>query len=551
LKPQIVGRKLGFAYRNVAVPVNDTRDQYSAVRGVVRRLLIETPKPDPREIREFRSFVRIYLRRAMHRYGLRPLSRVKTFDEWVANINHPDWRKTELREAEELLHLGLSNRQKFKSEYHGKIEFYEGFKENRGICARVDPAKVMFGPAISSIEDAVYSKIPEFVKHIPIVKLAKRISERCRRFGPEHIIATDYTSFEGHFNPDLMKACECQLYRFMLKHADPSLAETICAVISGKNVVESKTLNFSVQGCRMSGDMMTSLGNGFTNLMIIKYLSKKLKFDMEGFVEGDDGLFLIKGQVPNAGHYEKLGFTVKMDVFLDAHVASFCGQVFDPESGDLIIDPVYVSATLGWTLSEQKHGGPKVMAGLLRSKAISLAYSAPSCPVVQSLARKLLSLTTGVVARRETFHGHQDWWQHRLLGDSVVLSDDIFDRLSSPPTPSARQVMADVFHISVDDQILLEKHIDSLVDLSDWSHPVLDRLMNSSYFRFYEENVRSFAVGSSMSDPFSPDEDWLTVVDVRGLSWSPQDGPDAAKNKLQHLASGGRYPSYVPVVRDV
>lgn len=518
-KKQFIARSLGLDYVGAAVPVNDNQDQYSLARGVCRRLLLKTPEIDVRLMREFRTFVRRYLRVISRRYGLVPLDAVKSFDEWVDNINHPEWRKQELREAKLRVDQGVPPRDLFVNKFHGKIEHLEGAKENRGINARCDEAKVLFGPAISSIEDAVYRRIPEFAKHVPVCQLPKRIEEECAALGTDTIIATDYTSFEGHFSPMLIRSCEGQLYHHMLKHVAPDLATTLVRVLSGVNRCESRRLTFSVQGCRMSGDMMTSLGNGFTNLMIIKFLGAKLGFTFRGFVEGDDGLFVIHGPVPDPSWYQRLGFTVKMDVHKKPHVASFCGQVYDPDTCELVVDPIYTCLTVGWTLADQRHGGPMVLKSLLRAKGISLAYQAPRCPVVGALARMILRLTTGVEHKFETFHGVRDWWQTRLLGDNVSLSDDIASRLSIGPSIGAREVCERVYGVSVEDQVELERYFDGMTTIRPWSHSVIDKSINPVYRRYYELCVQDFSAGELVSSVHDAEFDWADVADVRGRSY--------------------------------
>lgn len=514
-----LARSLGCHYNGMCVPINDPSDQYSLARGVCRRLLLETPVVDKSLLREFRTFVRRYLHVVSRRYGLMPLSSIKTFDEWIDGLNHPDWRKSELRAAKVRVDEGVDPRARYKNKFHGKVEHLEGPKENRGINARVDEAKVEFGPAISSIEAEVYSKIPEFAKHIPVCELPARIAERCQVFGADKVVATDYTSFEGHFCPELIRACEGQLYHYMLKCIDPGLAARIVSVIGGTNVCESKLLTFSVEGCRMSGDMMTSLGNGFTNLMIFKFLSRKCGFEHEGFIEGDDGLFLVRGAAPDSSWYSRLGFNVKIDIHTDPSTASFCGQVFDSGTGDIVIDPVYTALTIGWTMSDQRHSSPRKLLGLLRAKAISLAYQAPGCPVVGALVRALMRLTEGVDPIDPTYHGAKDWWTSRLLGDNVVLSERILDKLRLGPTDRSRQIMEEVYHVAVAEQHELEEFFLSWSSLRPWSHPVIDRLAKPSYREYFRCCFAEFEKGSDMSAPFGVDYDHWDAVDVRGVSW--------------------------------
>lgn len=76
-------RSLGVHYDGASVPINDVRDQYSQVRGALRRILLKTPDVSPRVLRRFRSFVRMYLRTEARRHGLLPLqpTEMMSFDE--------------------------------------------------------------------------------------------------------------------------------------------------------------------------------------------------------------------------------------------------------------------------------------------------------------------------------------------------------------------------------------------------------------------------------------------------------------------------------------
>lgn len=77
----------------------------------------------------------------------------------------------------------------------------------------------------------------------------------------------------------------------------------------------------------MSGDMCTSLGNGFSNKMKAEFLAYKAGGTIDGFVEGDDGLFVTNFEL-RSSDYEKLGFTIKIEEIADPCEASFCGMIF-------------------------------------------------------------------------------------------------------------------------------------------------------------------------------------------------------------------------------
>ncbi len=77
-------------------------------------------------------------------------------------------------------------------------------------------------------------------------------------------MATDYTSFEALFTPELMDAVEMQLYDYMLEHVSggKDTLRLIRRVQLGRNHIDSKYVSVDISGKRMSGEMCTSLGNG-------------------------------------------------------------------------------------------------------------------------------------------------------------------------------------------------------------------------------------------------------------------------------------------------
>lgn len=510
-------------YDGAAVPINDVKDQYSQVRGALRRILLKTPDVRPRVLRRFRSFVRMYLRTEARRYGLLPLGpdEMMSFEEWLESCDrYPQWRKDEIRQADREMAEGLSMREITRVGCFGKVESLEGAKENRIIDARCDYAKARYGPFVKSIERKVYGCIPEFVKHIPVCEFPRWISEVCSPHPGESVLATDYTSFEGHFAPALIRACEGQLYQYMAGTRWRELAREFVGVLSGVNHCESPLISFDVEGCRMSGDVCTSLGNGFTNLMIMKFLAHENHGRVRGFVEGDDGLFAVSGFQPNQADYEALGFVVKMEIVDDPQHASFCGQVFSNEIKEILVDPTYVLLSTGWTSSDQKHGKPALMVQLLRAKAISLAYQCPRCPVVGAFTRALLRLTRKVKPVFQTFNGMRDYWETRKLGLIYDLTPEVEQRLAAGVDESSRSVVAKVYGWSIDEQLAMEAYFDSWTELKPWKHRIMDSKIPDDYRDFYKLCTMTFAVGTRMDEPFSAVHDWRTNLDVRGKRYS-------------------------------
>lgn len=147
-----------------------------------------------------------------------------------------------------------------------------------------------------------------------------------------------------------------------------------------------------VQGRRMSGDMCTSLGNGFTNLMVFLFICEEYKMSGLGFVEGDDGIFAVQGEL-RAEMFAALGFTVDIKEIQSPGDGHFCGMQFSSDY-TLVKDARDVMRKFGWTHSNI-HAGDKVMKELLRAKALSLAYELPDCPIVWAIAKRALADTAG------------------------------------------------------------------------------------------------------------------------------------------------------------
>jgi len=93
-----------------------------------------------------------------------------------------------------------------------------------------------------------------------------------------------------------MDAVEFELYRFMAP--DDALGAkflTDIQVMQEMNRCYSKYVKIEVEATRMSGEMNTSLGNGFSNLMFMLYACHVQGIAAEGIVEGDDGVFALEG----------------------------------------------------------------------------------------------------------------------------------------------------------------------------------------------------------------------------------------------------------------
>lgn len=394
-------RKLPYGSVENFAPIHvDSNDVATQVAGLTHRVCRVTPytdKIDRALLHEFSLFVV----RWCNTY-LTPIGEVPDFEDWLSKTSYTEERKKELRERSlELAGAAPNRKQRRKIASFIKTESYPDFKHARWINSRSDHFKVYSGPWFKKIEDQVFS-LRWFIKHVSVPDRAQHVVDLMR--DGARYFATDYTSFESHFHPAFMKACEFNVYRYMLQKY-PDVAEVICSTLSGCNHGRTRRgVSFRLRGRRMSGDMCTSLGNGLANLLIWSFWCEKRGVEWEGRVEGDDGIFAVyKGQPPTPPDYAALGFTIKMEEGPDPRIMSFCGIIAAGGQNIRRLDEFLSS--FGWT-SSFITAGPKIMHELLRAKAMSAAYEMPHCPVIRAIADRALFLTREYVPRfvRDGYH---------------------------------------------------------------------------------------------------------------------------------------------------
>jgi hypothetical protein len=176
--------------------------------------------------------------------------------------------------VDEMLALPPDDRS-FRIDQFVKSEFYELFKHFRMINARCDTFKASVGPVFKVIEHEIF-KNPAFIKKIPVMERPEYICNRILKGGGLYM-ETDYSSFESLFTPQLMRSCEMIMYKYMSRDllGGTTWFSLVERTITGTNAISNKYFKAWVEGKRMSGEMNTSLGNGFSNLMIMKFVLAK------------------------------------------------------------------------------------------------------------------------------------------------------------------------------------------------------------------------------------------------------------------------------------
>lgn len=380
------------------------------------------------------------------------------FEEWLSHINYLEWRKEELRKVYDEI-VTIEDKRNFIVKLFMKDEFYPGIKHGRGIYARVDEAKVIFGPIIKKIEEVVY-KHPAFIKHVPVEDRPKYIYERLFKPGFKYL-ATDYTSFEAHLSPKMFKQIEYFVYRSIVGKTNTNMYHVLRlmeTVVSGRNIIKNKFFSGYIDARRMSGEMSTSLGNGLINYCLMRFACHIQNIETVGVVEGDDGLFAIDSCCnfdPNV--FATMGCMVKLDEHYSLETAGFCQNIFDINECRNVVDPIKILCNFGWCQTKYLKASDKTKMKLLRVKALSMLFQCAGCPIVHILASRLLYLTRSYNVGKIIDKSFSGFWERQLK--SGIEAMNVTEKLNVPVSQASRMLMADKFGVSIPSQLAIEENI--------------------------------------------------------------------------------------------
>lgn len=482
-KRKVVAVSLGPHVLGHARPKIDPNDPATKVAGCYKRVGRQPPRRQKLALTRIARFTRKFC----HKH-LTPLSSNtdSSFENFIDNTPYTRERKKYLTQLNfedhrENTHRGVSGVKCFI-----KDESYSEYKHARLIMSREDTFKCRYGPLIKQIENEIY-KYPAFIKHIPVADRADYISEMLGEDGPYY--ETDYTAYESQFEAKVMRAIEFVLYDYMTQYLPDheEFMEMNYSVVGADNQISAHNVKFSVQA-RMSGEMSTSLGNGFSNLMVMLFVAKsKGCSDVKGVVEGDDGLFTMQGPTPTRNDFADLGFEIKLAKNYYINDCSFCGIVFDDVEKLVVTDPAKVIMNFGWTTRQYLHASDKKLRALLRAKSMSFLAAYPGCPIIQELAVYGIRVTRDIDDRflRRTIARMKisAYEKQKMYGSTNPIAIPVGDR--------TRILISDRYGITVDQQIAVETMLRNKNDLS----PILldsQILFHDHTSDYYENYVISF-----------------------------------------------------------
>lgn len=468
---QVVAHTVGPFLREAPV-IPDTRYPQNLIEGFGMRVANEKLAPKQGRGIDFMGFSHEFTADAVAVYDLQPIDHMPTVDEMLEYIDTkplPTSRKDQLREAVRLCDGNweiLYVRDDYtRNETHGKKEILAKYKLLRSINSRHDVAKMIFGLLIEWIEHQVYRKMPFFVKGLSMETRWRVIMERLE--GAELLGTNDYTRFESLIYGHISEAEAC-LFSYMFSQLEPSFVSTFLEIVCGVQTCRNRDGFRGEARARMSGDMHTSLGNGWTNLTIWAYVFNSLGWyngpaSLKLIVEGDDSVVSLPGTASKSDIervLDELGLRAKLEIYESLGVAGFL-STYSWVDGEPLVDFRPQVIKLGWSLSELA-AHERFRSGLFRAKCLSTACLCPGCPVVRSLVRMGLRLTSNTKPIYD--ERHSKWWLDDVVGTDRPsdIPEAVFVRFTEPIPLGRRTFYATLFNITVAEQLKLEEYFDGV-----------------------------------------------------------------------------------------
>lgn len=496
-KRPVVAAALGCHVPGACLPHPNPSDTHTIIAGSAFRFGRLVPRGTKWSAR-FEDFVDKWLIN-----NLKPLSidTDTSFDAWIVNTPYTLARKQELKQKlqESNLTLGSQIPDKFlKVKSFMKDEHYPSFKHGRAINSRHDVFKALVGPIFQLVSNEVF-KNPAFIKKIPVPERPQYILDRMMRMSVVYILG-DASSYEASFVKALMDQCEMKLIKYMTQHLAEQkfFIDLLDRAKTSVNQLDFKLFSMTIEAKRMSGEMDTSLSNGFTTLMIVLFVLIEMcglkEEEVRPVVEGDDNEAAVEeSRLPNKEHFAELGMDIKLEIQTELSHASFCGMVFDLDEKTNITDPIAELVSFGWTTSRYAKSRKGVHMCLLRAKALSLAYQYPACPILSKLAYKIALLTKSY----DSLGFLQSQGNHAFNlyeMEMMIKAHEYFQKnnLLNEPGPKTRRLVEDLYGVPVSHQLQIEEYILSLKSITPLDHPLIRIHIKPEWHQYYDAYVFNY-----------------------------------------------------------
>lgn len=406
-------------------------------------------------------------------------------EEWLESCPYADYRKNELLNLDK---NHVENNRDTDVNVHGKDENYPIYKHLRGIYARADPFKIKVGPFFKKLGNKVFT-LPQYIKHVPIHKRPEYILNLCSKLD-YGVFFSDFSSFEASWEKQKM-SLRTAFYAFALQnHPKLKEYEKRFGVLKGRNRLVHRFFQAYIIARTMSGEMDTSLGNGYGNDLIQAFVCCVMnnnnldEFMKNHGIEGDDNVACVK-YIPTPEQYAELGFSVKLDVVDDITEAEFCGLIFDANDKHILTDPIKALQTFGWTTAQYATASDKTHLELLRAKSLSYLYQYPGCPILGELARYGLRVTKDVNVNKKLRMDEKTRYIYEMASKCFEEHGYYDECLNIKVGDGSRRKVEDKYDIPISMQLEIEHYLKNKNDLTPLNIPQIINLCHHDTIDYY------------------------------------------------------------------
>lgn len=372
-----------------------------------------------------------------------------------------------------------------------KAESYPTYKHARVINSRSDEFKCEVGPIFHAIEQQLF-KLKWFIKYVPVELRPEYVMEHVEsithttevrgvvegddglfKVGDEYIV-TDHSQYESAFTKEMMMDGEYPLYEYMTQNLPQQkhFLDIYQRVITGKNTIHFKDIIMEIEATRMSGEMNTSLANGWMNLM---------SFLFECYRTGNK---------PTAEGLASNGFTVKIERVSGIADSSFCGFLFHPDDKILLKNPIMVILDFGWLKSQYSNARLTKIMGLYKCKALSFLYQYRGAPIIDAFARYVLRVCDQ--------YKLQEYYTCTFMYRRMKAALENYEQTKLTPIPTGictRMLVEDKFGIKVSDQVEIERYFSQCTTLH-FNCPLLNTYLPAVNVLHYSKYVLPYDTNS-------------------------------------------------------
>uniref|UniRef100_A0AB39ICP2 RNA-directed RNA polymerase n=1 Tax=Pastinaca umbravirus 1 TaxID=2950848 RepID=A0AB39ICP2_9TOMB len=343
--------------------------------------------------------------------------------------------------------------------------------EKINFTAKPDPAprviqprdprfNICFAKFIKPLEPMLYKALGRLYKHPCIAKgfnafqTGEIIANKWKMFSHPVCVGLDASRFDQHVSVAALRFTH-KIYKRFVKDPEFDRLLQLMYVNKGRGTAKDGVVKYKVEGCRMSGDMDTALGNCVLMVLMTRALCRELSIPHELMDNGDDCIVIFdkehlsKFQSAVKPFFRKLGFSMKVEdpVFKLEHI-EFCQT-----------QPVFDGTQ--WRMVRQITSIAKDLCSVISWDQLPLWWDA--------IGTCGLALAGGI----PVFHSFYKWLcrigkrgsnvdKHPLFKCGMVYLSLGMDSSKKTITPEGRLSFASAFGISPEMQMALEDTYDRL-----------------------------------------------------------------------------------------